>query len=545
MSHAQAKRLFSNDAKRPSPLKERGDVQPPVSLEATESLSLHDLLVRVPTRALARQAAEGYFFIMAWWSNVVSREQYHQEEEAVFAAVSALPTSDFKPSLPASLALCFAVWSVGLAMIQYSTASSDVTREDGLGSRLDGYSRTALVPARAVEQPSLDTLRTMLLLAPHYTLVSSGEAGRLDLHRDPDDLPDAFTDAEAEDRRNLFHATLVQDNQVASFSSEPTKQRHGTHYLRSLSLMSEQVTQACFGQTPVSYQHILDLDHQLSDLWIDMPDAHKPERLTSTSNFRDLVQVALIQFVLAHERFRLHRPFLSRAYADPNFALSRQTCLSAARQLLEILESPAIGAVWGCATYVRVSAATVLCVDLIFQPAQETAVSDKALVRKKIDELKPLSKMSTVARRGRRLLQFLLDKIDSRSNGGTLLLPERKRPRTAVPQPQPTTTADGPVAQYQPLARPSTSFSDHTSPSTSITTASNRSRRSRPGSPPPLSPHDRASPPTSLAAPPLADVFRSAADDLAALDFAALLGVERQSGIFTFGSGEGEGRKAG
>ncbi|GAA6009376.1 hypothetical protein JCM10207_003753 [Rhodosporidiobolus poonsookiae] len=351
----EAKRLFDNDTDQAA---EPTSYAPFASLLASHDatfLNLREVLARVPARALAQQAAKSYFVFSTWWSNILSEKQYAREEQAVFAALEAASRTDPPESLSISLALCFAVWSFGLAMFEYNVQVTSHAGTNSLNAHFSRYSRAGLALANAVESPTLETLRTMLLLACHETLVSPGEEGRvgvaifalaaqaclqLDLHRDPDTLQGDFSPEEAEDRRGLFHATLLQDSLLGAY---------------------KYITRAQFGSSPASYSRILDLDQQLVDLVKRMPDCLKPQSLPTRPGPQQLV-CSLAHRFHNHERFRLHRSFLSRAYVDSTYAFSRWTCISSARQLLGISETPAVGSAWGCATYVRISAATALTI---------------------------------------------------------------------------------------------------------------------------------------------------------------------------------------
>ncbi|GAA6009956.1 hypothetical protein JCM10207_002172 [Rhodosporidiobolus poonsookiae] len=602
----EAKRLFSDDAEQIAPAQIAQTAFAPLpSLKQGHFMSLSKLLARVPPRALAQQAATSYFALVTWWNNVISREQYTREEQVVFAALDAPSPTHHDASLPVSLALCFAVWSLGLVLLDYSAQGTAYAGKDSLNAHFSRYSRAGLALANAVESPTLETLRTMLLLACHETLVSPGEEGRvgvamlalaaqaclqLDLHRDPDTLSTVFSPGEAEDRRNLFQATLLQDNQVASLigrrfillRSEDWNTRapvdsdaqgvtdtgYGethtmTSFLRALSVMTERITRAQFRSSPVPYSHILDLDGQLVDLVKCMPAFLKVESLPKQPDFRRLAQASLVsvsgltssrtdtvdqslQHFHNHERFRLHRPFLSRAYADRTYAFSRWTCLSAARHLLCISESPAVGSIWGCATYVRISAATVLAIDLMFDSERQGANEDKAMVEKLVKHLSSFTTVSTIARRGSRLLQFLLDKIDLRSSAPSPSDPALRSKRLRRDSDSPGRSAFVPRRNPLPPQR-STSPDElkHKTPSSSASPSTDI--------PPPRSTLDRL--PASTPAPPAAasapaavppspptatsSGLRSAADEIASLDFPSLLGLEDSSTVFTFGYGSG------
>ncbi|GAA6009937.1 hypothetical protein JCM10207_002165 [Rhodosporidiobolus poonsookiae] len=456
--------------------------------------------------------------------------EYAREERAVFAALEAASPNHHDPSLPVSLALCFAVWSFGLVMLDYSAQGTAYAGKDPLNAHFSRYSRTGLALAKAVESPTLDALRTMLLLARHETLVSPGEEGRigvamialaaqaclqLDLHRDPDSLSTDVSPDEAEDRRNLFHATLLQDNQVATYigrrfillrsidwntrvpvdsdAQGVTDTGFGethtmTSFLRALSVMTERITRAQFRSSPVPYSHILDLDGQLVDLVKCMPAFLKVDGITS-------------------EAARLP---------------TSRTSFFGQRS------------VWGCATYVRISAATVLAIDLMFHSERQGASEDKAIVEKLVKHLSSFTTVSTLARRGSRLLQFLLDKVNSRSLDRALLLPERKVVRRAASSSAKAESIAETAAQAPP-------FPSVLPPPNTYASAPPPSRRPRPGSSPPLpSSHDVAStsgPASTSSDPdrPLSTLFRTAVEEIAQLDFPALLGVDGTESIFSFG----------
>ncbi|GAA6009938.1 hypothetical protein JCM10207_002166 [Rhodosporidiobolus poonsookiae] len=234
---------------------------------------------------------------------------------------------------------------------------------------------------------------------------------------------------------------------------------------------------------------------------------------------------------------------------DARYTPSRQICISSARQLLDLANSATLEATWG--------SATAICADLMFDSSREQSDADQRRVQKRIRHLQSFAKVSTVARRGWRLLSFLLDKIQARSASSpgareTPPPPQRRHFSSASDSTSTISSSSSTRSSAEPMDGSldylkhktpvplTASLPTRPSPPSTSSAAERRTIRKLSAA---LSTPSTSSP--ALPLPPLADVFRSAADDLAALDFAALLGVERQSGIFTFGSGEGEGRKAG
>ncbi|GAA6009940.1 hypothetical protein JCM10207_002167 [Rhodosporidiobolus poonsookiae] len=544
------------------------------------------------------QAMKAYYLKMGWWS-AVPLKQYKDAHAAIFRAVDSLPTSTHGLTQSTSLAASLSL-----------SSSARAVPDEGRVSHWKRCARAALDRAQAIEQPSLTTLRATLVLASLYTLLTPGEEGRdgvamlalasqaclqLDLHRDPDNWPDVYSADEAEDRRALFQAMITQDAQVASFidrrfsllrsddwDTRPPRdfdngavlpspfrseiEQSYSRFFRSLSTLSDKVTRAHAAPSPLPYSRFTELESQLSDLEQSMPELYRLKTHARALSARENLQKTLVQLCVSYERFRIHRPLLSRGVAERKHAASRDTCITSARHVLELSMSPDLTAFWGCVTCPGSAAATALAIDLLFDPARKYADTDTVLLERKIKHLQSFAKVSTVARRGSRLLEFLLNKIKSRRtpSGDSSSAPVTDRKRLCVrpdegPVPLRGSThesrlddeADEPPRRkspFRPLESDSASSAHTTVPFSSSTSrrppspSSPSSAPSSPSSPSssPASSSATSAPSSSGVPPPSAARSCSAAEEIAQLDFPALLGVGGTAGIFSFGAEDEE-----
>lgn len=118
----------------------------------------------------------------------------------------------------------------------------------------------------------------------------------------------------------------------------------------------------------------------------------------------------MCHIVIHQERLRLHRPFLVRGQG---YERSRAACVEASSRLLAIHRCPLMrAACFGGLTYKAISAATCLTIDLLQSAKSSVAAStvQRDEVMLALDLLDQHGAVSGVARKGARLLRFLLEK---------------------------------------------------------------------------------------------------------------------------------------
>ncbi|GAA5887923.1 hypothetical protein JCM6882_000803 [Rhodosporidiobolus microsporus] len=363
----------------------------------------------------------------------------------------------------------------------------------------------------------------------------------------------------------------ISDDQLAEESPQPTgKEGHMTALIVRMKFakLTEQITEEVFGIHAVTYTRILELDDAIRNLEKELPAVYQ---LGASSDPLTASKALIVNLALLQEILRLHRPFLARSYFDDKFTFSRTTCVNTARQILELQESPLLRASWACMMYKSIMASTVLCVDLMHEGGSEQAGKHKDLVRGAMQRLKRFQAISTICRRGSALLRFLLDKIDTaardfRPNEGGAP-PHLKRTRTAPSGTRPALTASPQATDLPPepelahkLPRAS-SFSTSPFPTKNLdlplgseaprpthpypssrpkTSSSNASRvpsldfRSDASTSGTSGPSSNFSSFPSSAFLPTTPSMRSAADEIASLDFPALLGIDGNAAPFSF-----------
>ncbi|GAA5902613.1 hypothetical protein JCM6882_009333 [Rhodosporidiobolus microsporus] len=571
------------------------------------TLSLQELTGRVPPKNLIDKAVQQYFATISWYLHPITNEQYLRHDKLVFAAKSA---DQAAPAL--SLAIVFALSALGLFGGDFSAPAYANYEQDHLARALVDLARQALAHNNFVEHPTLDSLRVLSILGTHFVVGGPGEHGRhgiamyalaanaclqLGLHRDPDTQPNKLTLAEKEDRRRLFYSVLLKDTELATIlnrrftvlqmrnadtrlpldieddqlTRESPKPEGQETRMTSLLVrmkfaqLAAQITDEVFGIQPVAYSRILELDSKIRHMQAEVPEKYKPgnarDSLTASRSF-------MIETLMLQELLRLHRPFFAQSYLDDKYAFSRSTCVKTAKRMLAVHSSPVTRALWPCMMFKGITAATVLCVDLMHRPDLAEREEHKTLIIAAAGRLERFKGMSTICRRGVALLRFLLAKIDdtgsfrsseedapflkrtrttSVANSLPIPLepshtpvepePSRKIPSAALPSslslpahlplPAPASTDDAfrfsrPIHPLPPSRLQTTTSATATSPDVFLTSLSTFDPT------PDLLVSDSSSffdPPASLP---------SAANVIASLDFPALLGLEDAVSPFNF-----------
>ncbi|KAL8281016.1 hypothetical protein RQP46_006695 [Phenoliferia psychrophenolica] len=309
----------------------------------------------------------------------------------------------------------------------------------------------------------------------------------LSLHRDPDRTPSKFTFFEAEERRRLFwnlfmlcilssaslgrtwsvfdlngvdtrlpldcHDVEIVDEALAKAGTEERRRYSEETAMTSLivkmklAVMAKKINDAAFGIKPVAYKTILDLDRDLKEFEETIPSRYhlrldnvgtlyRPTKHVTVTEMR----ACMIQISLASEFIRIHRPWigtlLSRFTRDVK-KYSRDQAIHYSRLLLAIYRSPSCAkSSYGGLTFKATSAAVVLGIEVLTFPDGSDTASHRAMVRSACFQMET-HKDSSLARKGARILRFLLEK-------DTLLATQREHDRST--KRQRTRVAQAPVA---------------------------------------------------------------------------------------------------
>ncbi|KAI5480559.1 F-box and WD repeat domain containing protein [Pseudohyphozyma bogoriensis] len=289
--------------------------------------------------------------------------------------------------------------------------------KDSVAKEWMDMASNSLFVGRFLEVPTLEAIRTLLIMAVHHISLSPGDDGgagvaflvlavqgcmQLGLHRDPDKTPGRYSAFESEDRRRVFWLTFLAEQ----YASTTVGRRYCMLHLRDVDtrLPADVLSEAAFGLRPVTYSTIMELNHEIDALETSFPPQHrfheemtvtKPDRLTILTVLKSFI----IQLALATERLRLHRPYLARSYSD------------------------------------AICASIVLAIDVLQNPAGPVATTHSTLVHEALARIEAFSEISTICRRGAKVLRFLLEKNGYSSSGDHLRPspePLQKRSRTAT-----------------------------------------------------------------------------------------------------------------
>ncbi|GAA6039438.1 hypothetical protein JCM8097_009546 [Rhodosporidiobolus ruineniae] len=448
----EAQHLLSSDTVDATPSTSISSFFPASSSPSTTE----ELVARVPSARIVRKAVDTYFRTAAWYIHPITRLQYQDHEDVVLAAKEA---NEAAP--PFSLAICFAIWASGLLAAEQDAPLAGKYSKDSPGVALMELAREALAVGRFLEAPTLDSIRALVFIFSHYVVYSPGEDLRtglellglavqgclqLQLHRDPDKLSGTFSVAEAEDRRRLFWMVFLKDVEIASVigrrfallhlrnvdcrlpltdpiqgldqpeSEDPTsplpvdkRDMSFLTYILKLAKLTAQITEV-FGILPVSYDTIMAFDGQLRDLESGIGQVLLEN---SGSDGAGQSRVLFSQMLFKQELLRLHRPYLAHAFVDPQYIYSRSTCRAMARDIVELHTSTLAQTERAGNSQIALQATVVLCVELLYGESGDEQQVDRRLVEKALERFEQFRKISTICRRGAKIIRFLLDKTST------------------------------------------------------------------------------------------------------------------------------------
>lgn len=110
----------------------------------------------------------------------------------------------------------------------------------------------------------------------------------------------------------------------------------------SIATSARHITDTCYGFVPPSWINIQDLHSDLARIDSNLPPCLAFEwgngavrQFPSSITTVDMVRVH-VHLSLRQQFIRLHRPFLTRGFADNRFSFSREKCCWASRYILAI-----------------------------------------------------------------------------------------------------------------------------------------------------------------------------------------------------------------
>ncbi|GAA5850183.1 hypothetical protein JCM9279_003560 [Rhodotorula babjevae] len=331
----------------------------------------------------------------------------------------------------------------------------------------------ALTCGRFLDNPSVEAVRATVVLGTFFVFVATGErsgagmgllslvvqiALSLGLHRDPDRSPGKFTFFEAEERRRLFwnlfmlcilsSASLsrtwavfdlngvdtklpldctddeILDEASAMAGLEKRKMRFEETPMTSLivkmklAVLARKMNDRAFGIHPVQYEEILALDAELREFEEAIPSRYHLRLDPSGALSRPTAHVTvtemracMVQISLAGEFLRVHRPWMLLAGSDKRYQYSRNQAIKYAKLLLAVYRSPSCnGQKWGGLSYKATNAAIVLAVDILAHPDGSEVSQLRSMVRAVCKQMEVQASVSSLCRKGVRVLKFLLEK---------------------------------------------------------------------------------------------------------------------------------------
>jgi hypothetical protein len=103
-----------------------------------------------------------------------------------------------------------------------------------------------------------------------------------------------------------------------------------------LSLLVRKIMSTLFGLVPASYDQIMKLDSELRSTYNSFPAGVKYGPTQKPRTVTLCVQALGLRVVLNHSIVILHRPFLYRSFRDERYIVSREKCVEAAHEVLEL-----------------------------------------------------------------------------------------------------------------------------------------------------------------------------------------------------------------
>lgn len=103
-----------------------------------------------------------------------------------------------------------------------------------------------------------------------------------------------------------------------------------------ISLIIRRIISSLFGLQPPSYESIMKIDSEIRERYDSFPEKIKWVRGVRDGNRTLSIQRIGLKVIESHALVILHRPFLYRSFQNPRYIQSREKCVEAAHQVLEL-----------------------------------------------------------------------------------------------------------------------------------------------------------------------------------------------------------------
>ncbi|KAK4051192.1 hypothetical protein OIV83_003014 [Microbotryomycetes sp. JL201] len=438
---------------------------------------LSEALKYLPT---PKEAMSTYTYYSGYVSWQVSSRGFHlpsfeQQWAKLYEDLKLDDEQRVKQIDPFFVATFLGVCATSLAMMPAKRAL-----RDGFGAQksktvdrwLEG-AMVALTCGRFLDNPSVDSVRSVTVLCTYFVFMAHGESSgagmgllslavqvamSLNLHRDPDRTPGKFTFFEAENRRRLFwslftlcilssaslgrtwavfdlnhvdcklpldcHDHEIFDQETAEAAVASRKRKFEETPMTSLLLraklavMAKKINDKAFGIHPCSYSTVLELDRDLKEFEDSIPSRYQL-RLDSVGALVRRsphvtvteMRACMLHISICTEFIRIHRPWLVLAGSNELYQFSRDRLIQYAKLMIAIYRSPSCSNhPWGGMTYKAASAAVVLAIDILTFPTGGEVESIRALLKATASQMERWEKESCISRKGARVIRFLLAK---------------------------------------------------------------------------------------------------------------------------------------
>ncbi|GAA5977513.1 hypothetical protein JCM5350_004716 [Sporobolomyces pararoseus] len=423
--------------------------------------SLGQIMARLPLPQDVQLSEKYYWSCTSWFFHPIPGYVYCQHRQAVYSAHSKNEIAD-----PVSLSIVLGVLGIGMHCRFTYTRSGGSQEELKTARNLIELSAAALSHANFLEGSTVDAVRALSLLAIFHLSIGPGDEGTLGfaltglavqsslqmkLHRDPSQLGASFTFREAEESRSLIHHIYLLDgictasysrgyvllharditaafpldlhDHELEFAQAPHNRPFEETILTSLierfklSRFSEQVTEELLSGTPLSHERVLELDRELEALMSSVNPLYQWNHLpfldlTIAANELRAWRISIVWITIWREKLRLHRPFLQRSYSDSSLAYSRQACIDAAKGLIVIHACPANLIPAAGFTHKACLACIILALEVVFNKDQPASSEYRHLIQGALTRLEKFAKVSIIARRGVKIVRYLLEKVE-------------------------------------------------------------------------------------------------------------------------------------
>ncbi|KAH8928749.1 hypothetical protein BT69DRAFT_1346414 [Atractiella rhizophila] len=445
---------------------------------ASETATVKDALKCMPLLEQANSALSYYFSYVDWYLHACHTPTFHFQMQRLRETAEKNPDAVDPFFLAVYLSLC-GVGLAMMPSSRARRDGFPVDKDKLANTWLEG-AMIALTAGKFLDTPTLDAIRALIIINAYFVFMATGEsvnggisiltmavqlAVQLGLNRDPDRMDKKFTYLEAEDRRRifwtLFHlltlsssslgrtwsnfdmeaidVKLPDDMNDEDFSKKEFKDAEQTVKKTSkketvmtsllirirIAQVAVKISKRAFGIKGVTYSEIFQLDSQIREIEDNLPPFYllkfdredywniiPPSDHVTASEMRTY----MIWIGLAQEYIRIHRPYLILGYHNAEYAYSRSQCLKYSKIILAISRMPAMKQKWGGLTYKVISGAIILGIELLQNPEAPDAKLLRSNLSLAKQQLEFFADVSSLGRRGSKVLQFLEEKDNTRRN---------------------------------------------------------------------------------------------------------------------------------